>query len=120
MTKKIAFVVDDERIIASMLELILVNGVQCRSFVDPCDSLDAARYINLDFLLTDVMMPGMNGIECERSVVAPRLAKDSAARVAQCGLPGSEPSESRPSARSSVSTQMVKRMPMRGANATDN
>ncbi len=62
--KRIAFVVDDENIIASTLELILMSyGFDARSFVDPLDALSAARTISPELLLTDVMMPNMNGIE---------------------------------------------------------
>ena len=34
-----------------------------RSFVDPTDAAEAARVEKPDFLLTDVMMPKLNGIE---------------------------------------------------------
>jgi len=62
--KTVAFVVDDEDVIASTLELILLSrGFAVRSFVDPADAAEAARSIKPDFLLTDVMMPKLNGIE---------------------------------------------------------
>jgi CheY-like chemotaxis protein len=62
--KRIAFVVDDEGIIASTLELILIShGFDARSFVDPHDALSAAQSALPDLLFTDVMMPQMNGIE---------------------------------------------------------
>jgi DNA-binding NtrC family response regulator len=60
----VAFIVDDEDIIASTLELILLSeGFEARSFVDPLDALQAAQTTTPDLLLTDVLMPGMNGIE---------------------------------------------------------
>lgn len=60
----IAFVVDDEDVIASTLELILLSrGFAVRSFVDPTDAAEAAKTTRPDFLLTDVMMPKLNGIE---------------------------------------------------------
>ncbi|MGA9465128.1 MAG: response regulator [Terracidiphilus sp.] len=63
-TKRIAFVVDNENIIASTLELILISrGFDARSFVDPFDALSAARSAHPDLLLTDVIMPQMSGIE---------------------------------------------------------
>lgn len=59
-----AFVVDDEELIASTLELILIHkGFKARAFVDAVDALCAARSASHDFLLADVMMPGVNGIE---------------------------------------------------------
>ena len=62
--KTVAFVVDDEDVIASTLELILLSrGFAVRSFVDPTDAAEAALTEKPDFLLTDVMMPNLNGIE---------------------------------------------------------
>ena len=62
--RTVAFVVDDEDVIASTLELILLSrGFSVRSFVDPTDAAEAARTIKPNFLLTDVMMPKLNGIE---------------------------------------------------------
>ncbi len=62
--RTVAFVVDDEDVIASTLELILLSrGFAVRSFVDPTDAAEAAREVKPDFLLTDVMMPKLNGIE---------------------------------------------------------
>jgi DNA-binding NtrC family response regulator len=64
VSRRTAFVVDDENIIASTLELILISeGFNARSFVDPLDALNAAQSISPDLLLTDVVMPNMNGIE---------------------------------------------------------
>jgi CheY-like chemotaxis protein len=62
--RAVAFVVDDEDVIASTLELILLSrGFAVRSFVDPTDAVEAAQSTRPDFLLTDVMMPKLNGIE---------------------------------------------------------
>jgi len=58
------FVVDDENVIARTLELILITqGFDARSFVDPLDAFQAAQNVSPDLLLTDVIMPNMNGIE---------------------------------------------------------
>lgn len=60
----IAFIVDDENIVASTLELILISkGFDARSFVNPVDALMAAQSVAPHLLLTDVVMPNMNGIE---------------------------------------------------------
>lgn len=60
----VAYVVDDEEVIASTLELILVaKGFNARSFVDPLEALKQAESAAPDLLITDVMMPEMNGIE---------------------------------------------------------
>lgn len=61
---RVAFVVDDEGVIASTLELILLSrGFDARSFVDPLDALRAADSAQPNLLLADVLMPSMNGIE---------------------------------------------------------
>lgn len=65
----IAFVVDDEELIASTLEQILSNkGIDARSFVDPLDALKAANSVAPNLLLTDVMMPKMDGIELANQI----------------------------------------------------
>lgn len=64
VNRRTAFVVDDENLIASTLELILISeGFNARSFVDPLDALHAARSVSPNLLLTDVQMPQMNGIQ---------------------------------------------------------
>jgi DNA-binding response OmpR family regulator len=58
------FVVDDENVIASTLELILKNqGFDAHSFADPIAALKAAQSKPPDLLVTDVLMPRLNGIE---------------------------------------------------------
>jgi DNA-binding NtrC family response regulator len=62
--KQRVFVVDDENIIASTLELILLNqGFDAHSFSDPLNALNAAKSDPPDLLITDVAMPQMSGIE---------------------------------------------------------
>ena len=58
------FVVDDEFIIASTLATILRrNGFDASSFTDPHVALAKARLTAPDLLITDVVMPGMSGID---------------------------------------------------------
>jgi DNA-binding NtrC family response regulator len=58
------FVVDDEFIIASTLATILQrNGFDAVSFTDPLEALSAAETQAPDLLITDVVMPGMSGID---------------------------------------------------------
>jgi DNA-binding NtrC family response regulator len=60
----IVFVVEDEQLIASTLALILTSkGFDARPFVDPLDALRAAHSSPPHVLVTDAMMPTMNGIE---------------------------------------------------------
>jgi DNA-binding NtrC family response regulator len=58
------FIVDDEHLIAETLSLILrKNGFAAKSFTDSHEALSAARDATPDLLLTDVMMPGLTGVE---------------------------------------------------------
>jgi DNA-binding NtrC family response regulator len=58
------FVVDDEPIIGFTLAAILESaGYTARSFADPLESLRAAETNCPDYLITDVMMPALNGID---------------------------------------------------------
>lgn len=68
-SKKVAFVVDDEDVIASTIELILLSkGFDARSFVNPLDALRAASSVAPKLLLTDVAMPSMDGIELANQI----------------------------------------------------
>jgi DNA-binding NtrC family response regulator len=58
------FVVDDESIISQTLGMILRNaGYEARSFSEPDAALKAARGERPDLLLTDMVMPEMDGME---------------------------------------------------------
>ncbi len=58
------FVVDDERIIAETLAAIIkMQGFSSSSFVNPLDALEAAGDEVPDWLISDVMMPQLSGVE---------------------------------------------------------
>jgi DNA-binding NtrC family response regulator len=58
------FVVDDEELIASTLEAILgLQGFDARAFTVPLEALARAREHAPDMLISDVVMPGMSGID---------------------------------------------------------
>jgi DNA-binding response OmpR family regulator len=58
------FVVDDERMIATTLAAILNGaGYAAEAFLDPLEALKAAAMQCPDIVITDVMMPQLNGID---------------------------------------------------------
>ncbi len=62
--QKVVFVVDDEQVIADTLAIILNNsGFAAHGFLSGQEAVDASDSLQPDLLLTDVVMPGMTGIE---------------------------------------------------------
>ncbi len=62
--EKCIYVVDDEKIIAETLALILNKaGLKAKAFEDPLAALEAAKVAAPALLITDVMMPGMTGVD---------------------------------------------------------
>lgn len=58
------FVVDDELEIAKMLTVVLqMNLFDAIAYTDPHGALDAARASPPDYIISDIVMPGMTGIE---------------------------------------------------------
>lgn len=55
---------DDETLIASTLAAILnASGFEAKPFTDPLAALKAAESHEPDFLISDVVMPKLNGID---------------------------------------------------------
>jgi CheY-like chemotaxis protein len=62
--KPLVLVVDDERIIADTLSIILSrNGFSTVTAYDGLSGLEIARSTRPDLVISDVMMPGMTGVE---------------------------------------------------------
>jgi len=58
------FVIDDEKTIADTLAVILTNsGYEASAFYDAGSALEKAASCSPELVITDVLMPGMNGIE---------------------------------------------------------
>ena len=69
--RDLVFVVDDEPAIAQTAALILSSGgFDARPFTDPHAALKAARVETPDLLLSDVIMPGLNGFQLSNEIVA--------------------------------------------------
>jgi FixJ family two-component response regulator len=61
--RRLIFVVDDETIIADTLCAILrCSGYDAQAFYDAETTLPACEYQRPDFVISDVSMPGMNGV----------------------------------------------------------
>jgi DNA-binding response OmpR family regulator len=66
----LVLIVDDERVIADTLSVILSNsGFAVMTAYDATTALEFASVIPPDLLLTDVSMPGMNGVELAIALV---------------------------------------------------
>jgi CheY-like chemotaxis protein len=58
------YVVDDEKVIAHTLAAILnASGFRAVAFASPIEALQSAETDQPSLLISDVVMPGMNGIE---------------------------------------------------------
>ena len=58
------FVVDDEEVIATSLAIILRQmGFETKPFTDPLEALEASDAETPDLLISDVVMPGLSGID---------------------------------------------------------
>jgi DNA-binding NtrC family response regulator len=58
------FVIDDESIIAdSLTEILKTNGYEAVAFYNGQSAIESARRRCPDFVLSDVMMPSLNGID---------------------------------------------------------
>lgn len=69
-TRGLVFVVDDEISIAESAAMILrVHGFDARPFSDPLAALKASQIETPNLLLSDVIMPGLNGFELSTGVV---------------------------------------------------
>jgi CheY-like chemotaxis protein len=64
VSQPLVLVVDDEHVIADTLSIILEkSGFSVMTAYDGATALQLATDLNPDLLITDVMMPGMTGIE---------------------------------------------------------
>jgi CheY-like chemotaxis protein len=62
--QKVVFVVDDEHVIATTLATILnIAGFEAHAFFSGREAVGALDKLQPDLLITDVVMPPMNGIE---------------------------------------------------------
>lgn len=68
-TRPRTFVVDDELDIAKLMVVILqMNLFDAQPFCDPLEALEAAKAEAPEYLISDVVMPQMNGLELAAAV----------------------------------------------------
>jgi FixJ family two-component response regulator len=68
-TQPLVFVVDDEPEIAKMLAVVLqMNLYNAVPYFESAEALAAARETPPDYLISDIDVPGMNGIELAKAV----------------------------------------------------
>jgi DNA-binding response OmpR family regulator len=64
---RIMIVDDDARVANSLMAVLNLSGYECYGVYNPADAIAAAESFQPDIVLSDVMMPGINGIElCEQ------------------------------------------------------
>jgi CheY-like chemotaxis protein len=62
--RRVVLVVDDEKVIATTLAVILNNsGFEAHAFFSGQEAIDSLEILQPDLLITDVVMPDMSGIE---------------------------------------------------------
>lgn len=74
---RLIVVADDERDIADLLTLNLVmEGYRVETVYDGAAALEAVRTLDPDFVLLDVMMPKMDGLDVLRALKADAATRD--------------------------------------------
>jgi len=56
-------IVDDEQEILNILERFLTRNFEVVTFINPLSALNSIKSGNFDLVLTDIMMPQMDGLE---------------------------------------------------------
>ena len=76
-SSRLVVVADDEHDIADLLTMnLVVEGYRVETVYDGQAALDAVRSLRPDFVLLDVMMPKMDGLEVLRLLKADEATKD--------------------------------------------
>jgi CheY-like chemotaxis protein len=63
MIKKALIIEDDQFMIANLTELLSLEGFEVQSICNGSEALDSARHFMPDIILSDMRMPGMDGLE---------------------------------------------------------
>jgi len=65
----VAVIDDDEQVRTAIAELISSHGIESRGFGSSREYLESAMVANTSCLITDVQMPGMNGLELHKTLL---------------------------------------------------
>ncbi len=68
MNKKLLIIDDDEAFIESLEKILSLDGFDVTKSLNPLKAIDLVKQNHFDCVLTDVKMPGMNGIELQKKI----------------------------------------------------
>ena len=77
MNKKILVIDDEELIVKSLSKLLEKNGFEVIIIKRGQDAIAVTEEEDIDLVISDIRMPGMNGIETVRSILDGCKEKDS-------------------------------------------
>jgi two-component system alkaline phosphatase synthesis response regulator PhoP len=67
-TKKVVVVDDDEKVITLIEKILIKNGFQVFSALEGQKALELVRREKPDILITDILLPGIDGVELCKAV----------------------------------------------------
>ena len=68
-------IIDDEEYVLSVLYSLLSEQYECKTATSPAEALEYLKERDYDLVLSDIMMPGMSGLELLHEIT--RLARDT-------------------------------------------
>ena len=69
MSKSQILVVDDDsRLREAIIDTLVISGYECREASGGNEALDLLSRINVDMVISDIQMDGMNGIDTARAL----------------------------------------------------
>lgn len=68
MAQKIVFLDDDSGTLKIAQNILVNDGYEVHTFTEPQDAFDFLDHNQVDLLVTDIMMPAMNGVEAVKNL----------------------------------------------------
>jgi len=68
MKKKILVIDDDDLVRKSIESILRIEGYESVCVNNPLEALDKIKETNFDLIVSDIRMPGMNGVEAARTI----------------------------------------------------